>query len=176
MFRLAEGKSTVTSSIDRLSLDGNFYQKIGRIGYSNYLSITYQKNLYALSGSYVANTSLQVNSAQNINVGKNSIFLNTNYTHSVDHSQYVFFNSSLNSDAGVSYLLFKRIMGSSGVVYSSVDSWYQQAGVRQSLSGELNGKFYISIYVDARMNLRVIQPLWTSPVRADISLRYILKK
>ena len=63
-------------------------------------------------------------------------------------------------------------MASSGIVYASVNEWYSQVGIRQALSGQLNEKFYVNIYIDARRNLKLVQPLWNSPVRADFSIKY----
>jgi len=177
MMRIEAGQKNVVTLMDRISVEANLYKKIGRTGYRNYLSMAWQKNIYALSTSEnISSSSLQVNSFQNITVGKNLVFANVSYSGANNRSQYVYFNSSLNSDIGYSFQLFKRIMASSGVVYSSVNEWYKQIGIRQSLSGQLHEKFYVNVYVDARKNIELIQPLWHSPVRADISVKYILKK
>jgi hypothetical protein len=177
MVRIEEGTKTVMTAMERLSVESGLYKKFGKTSYRNYLTLAYQQNSYAFSPTEnISNTSLQVNTAQNISLGKNMLYANLGYIHSGNHSGYVYFNSSLNTDIGYSFQLLKRIIASSGIVYSSVNAWYKQLGLRQSLSGELSDKFSVSIYIDARKNLQVEQPLWDSPVRADISIRYILKK
>ncbi len=176
MLRIEEGVRNNVTAIDRLSIESNLYKKIGKTGYRNYMTVAYQKNVYALSPSASSgNTSLLFTSFQNIGIGKDLLFANISYTHSDNNSQYLFFNSSLSLDGGYSFLLFKRIIASSAIVYASVNDWYQQVGVRQSLSGQLNKKFYMSVYLDARKNIKLLQQLWDSPVRADISIKYILK-
>lgn len=176
MKRIEEGVKSIVTSIERLSVESNLYKKIGKTGYRNYLTLGWQKNIYALSATEnISNSSLQVNSFQNITIGKNLVYANVSYTSSNNSSAYVYFNTSLNTDIGYSFQLFKKITASSGIVYASVNEWYQQLGIRQGLSGQLNEKFYVNIYVDARKNLKLVQPLWNSPVRADISIKYVLK-
>jgi hypothetical protein len=177
MTRIEEGKRSVVSSMHRLSIESSLYKKIAKIGYRNYLSLAYQDNNYTLSPSEnISNTSLQLNSFQNITLGKNLVFVNLVYNRSLDPSTYVYFNTSLNVDAGYSFMLWKKIMVSPGIVYASVNEWYRQIGVRQSVSGQINDKFSVSVYVDARKNLVVKQVMWDSPVRADFSIRYLFKK
>jgi len=176
MTRIEEGSKSIVTSIERLSVESNVYKKIGKTGYRNYLTLGWQKNIYALSATEnVSNSSLQINSFQNITIGKNLFYANLSYTSSNNSSAFVYFNTSLNTDIGYTFQLFKKITASSGIVYASVNEWYRQLGIRQVLSGQLNEKFYINIYVDARKNLELVQPLWNSPVRADISIKYILK-
>jgi hypothetical protein len=176
MTRIENGSKNIVTSIERLSVESNLYKKLGKIGYRNYLTLGWQKNIYALSvAENISSSSLQVNSFQNITLGKNLLYANLSYTSSDNSSSYVYFNTSLNTDIGYTFQLFKKITASSGIVYASVNEWYQQLGIRQGLSGQLNEKFYINIYIDARKNMKVVQPLWNSPVRADISIKYILK-
>jgi hypothetical protein len=175
MLRIEDGVKSKASSIDRVSVETNIYKKIARTDYRHLLSLTYFKNMYALTAlENVSAVSLQVNSNQNILLGKNILSANCSYTYSDNQSQYVFFNSSFSSDISYSINLFRSISSSSGIVYSSVNNWYQQAGFRQSLNGEINKKFYISLFVDARKNLKLSQPLWADPIRVDLNVRYII--
>jgi hypothetical protein len=177
MVQVDGGTKTTMTAMKRLSAETSLYKKIGKSNYRNYMTLGYQENSYALSATEnISNTSLQVNSSQNVTIGKNLLYGNLSYIHSANHSAFVYFNSSVNSDIGYSFPVLKKFMVSSGIVYSTVNNWYSQLGVRESISGELNDKFFVSLYIDARKNLSVTQQLWDSPVRADISIRYILKK
>ncbi len=177
MARIENGTKSIATSMDRLSIESNLYRKIGKTGYRNYLTLARQKNSYALSATEnISNTSLQLNTFQNFSFRKNLLYANLSYSRAVNASAYVYFNTSLNTDIGYTFQLFKKITSSSGIVYASVNEWYRQIGIRQALGGQLNERFYINIYVDARKNLQLLQPLWNSPVRADISIKYIIKK
>jgi hypothetical protein len=88
----------------------------------------------------------------------------------------VYFNSSVISEAGITYLLLKKISLSSAFSYNSVQGWYQQVGIKQTLSGQLNDRFNFNIFVDARRNLKLYQPLLYGLFRTDISINYLIKK
>jgi hypothetical protein len=177
MTRNEDGRSFNVSKIDRLSVESNLYKKLGRQGYRNYVTLTYQNNEYLMTANnLVSSTSMQLNSSQSLTVGKNIFYANLFLVSSSNKSGYVYFNSSVNADAGITYQLTKRIMATSGVVYGNVDAWYRQVGVRQSINGELNERFIVSVYVDARKNIKEYLPSWNEPVRADISIRYVFRQ
>jgi hypothetical protein len=176
MLRIENGVRSLATVIDRLSVESSLFKKIKKNAYRNYITLTYQKNDYGLtSAGQVANTSLQINSSQSFSISKNFLFANLNYTNSRNRSQYVFFNTAFNGDVSYAFQLFKRIMASSGIVYASVVNWYQQVGIRQTFSGDLNKRFTMSLYVDARRNLKSSSSFWNDPVHADISIKYLLK-
>lgn len=95
MFRI-EGKiKTPVSSVERLSAEANLYRKFKRISYRNYMTLSGQRNKYSLgANAMVNNTSLTVSSFQNLLIRKNSLYINTNYNHTNNSSQYAFLNSS----------------------------------------------------------------------------------
>lgn len=176
MSRMESRHKTPVSSVERVSAEANIYKKFGKIMYRNFFSLSGQKNRYTIErNTAIKNNSLTVSSFQHILIGKRMLYVNINYTHANNSTQYVFLNSSFYTEAGYTYQLHKNITASSGFVYNNTDSWYRQAGIRQTVSGQLGEKFSVNVYVDLKKNLMVIQPLWNEPVRADISLRYILK-
>jgi hypothetical protein len=176
MIRKEPNAKTPVSVIERIALDASVYKKLGKIIYRNFFSIAGQKNIYSIgTGSNFKNNSVTISSFQHISIGARMIYMNINYNHAFNSADYVYLNSSLYGEAGFSYQLSRNIMASSGLTYTGTTGWYKQVGIRQTLSGQLGEKFMINIYADLKKNFQVIQPLWNDPVRADISLRYILK-
>lgn len=174
MVRIVGVSRHIASSIERLSLDANLYKRFNKTAYRNLISLSYLANSYDFLQSTSRTRSFQVNSVQSISLGKNLLFINTNYTSSNNQSGFVYLNTSLLTEAGYTYQLFRKLSASSGITYNGIEGWFKQLGIRQTLSGELGKKFSVNIYIDARKNLVVYQALWNQPIRADIALRYIL--
>ena len=176
MIRIEASSKQIATSLERLSFDASLSKRVNKIIYRNVLTLTYQKSSYAFAQGNSRNTSLMINSYQNISIGSNLIYVNTNYSKANNQTGFLYLNSSFLSEAGYTFMLLKKISASSGLVYNSIAAWYKQLGIRQTLSGQLNDKFNINIYVDLRKNLSVSRPLWNDPVRADIALHYYFGK
>lgn len=176
MTRIEDGKKSRTNLVDRLSVEGNFAKKIAGNYYRNTLSLSWQKNIYALGIEMLSNTALLLSSFQNYTIGNKLLYLNSNYNFANNPSEYVYFNSSFLGEAGITYLLFKKISSSSAVTYNSVSGWYRQMGIRQTISNQLNNRFNLNLYIDARKNLALYQPLLYGLFRADISIQYSISK
>jgi hypothetical protein len=175
MVRIDDQSKQVVTSVERLSFDANLYKKFHKTAYRNIVTLSYQKSSYAFIQGNSKTSSLLVNSFQNISIGKNLLFINTNYNKASNQSGFVYLNSSFLTEAGYSYQIFGKLSASSGLTYNSITGWFRQVGVRQTLSGQLSEKLSVNIYVDARKNLSVYQPLWNQQIRADIGLRYIFE-
>lgn len=176
MLKKEDGKNELVNLMDRLSLESNINRRFRKLRYNNYLTLAYQKNIFSMSADErVSNTSLQLNALQNFVIGKESFFANVNYNYSDNKSGYVYFNSSANIDAGYNYMLMKKIAASSGLVFASVRDWYSQFGARQTLSGQLNEKILIHFYIDVRRNTRVLETMWSRPVRGELTFSYKIR-
>jgi hypothetical protein len=176
MKRVTNGDKQNVSTIDRLSAETSISGKLWGAPYRNYVSIAYQGNEYAMGQTGFRSRSMVLSSFQSVAIGKKLLYVNTTYNNSSNNSAFAYFNSSVMAEAGFTYQLFRGISGSSAIVYNAVEGWYQQGGIRQTLSGQLSSRFNVNVYVDARNNFRLYQPLITGPVRADISLQYLFKK
>lgn len=176
MLRIEEGKKSTVSLLDKFSLEGTVAQRIAGTYYRNTLTLAWQKNQYQLGNEPVLNTSLILSSFQNITINKKLLYLNTHYNYVNNQSEYVYFNSSLMTEAGVTYLLFKKVSSSSALSYNSIKGWYQQVGLRQTISSQLNERFNLNLYIDARKNIQLLQPLLYGLFRADISIQYAINK
>ena len=174
MIRIEQSSKQVVSINDRLSVDANLYKRWHRITYRNQVTLSYQKSSYDFNRSSLSTSSFMVNSFQNISLGKNLLFTNISYNKAANSSGFIYLNSSFIAETGFTYQLFNKLSASSGLTYNSIAGWYKQLGIRQSLSGQLGEKFSMNIYIDAGKTLSLLQPLWNEPVRADISIRYIL--
>lgn len=171
----ALGKEPV-SSMNRLAIDASLAKKISRrIYYRNYISIAGQQNSFTWTeGNRVKNNAVSISSLQQLAFGNKTVYININYNYANSVSQFMFLNSSFYAETGHSYVLLKNISGSSGLIYNSTAGWYRQAGIRQSLSGQIGKRFFMNVFVDLKKNLRVLQPLWNDMIRTDISLRYLI--
>jgi DNA-binding transcriptional regulator GbsR (MarR family) len=176
--RIADGKKYVTASTQRLSFLASLTKKIGGNQYRNTVNLAYQQNKYTsdINSPLMGNTSLQFSSMQNIVIGKYAWFNNTMYNYVNNSTGFIFLTTSFNNDLGVAYTIGKTLGASSSIVYQSVDGWYKQISVRQSLSGQLGKRINMSVYVDAGKNIKVIQPIPFNTVRAEWSIQYLFNK
>ena len=176
MMRVQGGEKSIVSLLERLSVDGTVAQKLAGRYYRNNITLAWQKNKYLLGNEPVLNNSLSVSSFQSITLNSKLLFVNTLYDHARNNSQYVFFNSTFLTETGITYLLLKKISLSSSLTYNSVKGWYNQVGIKQTISGQLKDRFSFNIYVDARKNLKLYQPLLYGLFRTDISINYLIKR
>jgi hypothetical protein len=175
MLRKENSSKRPVSSLERIAVDASLYRKFGRLAYRNFFSLSGQWNSYSPDpAATMKNSSVTISSFQHLLLGKKMVYINMNYTHADNSAPQLFLNSSFYAETGYSYQLLKNITASSGLIYNNSAGWYRQAGIRQTISGQLGEKVSINIYVDMKKNLRVFHPLWDDPVRADMSLRYII--
>lgn len=175
--RKLDGVTTLGNKTDRLSADFNLNYRFRNTYYRNYLSLSHQGNEYQyLSGERMKSKSWTISSMQNITIGRQLVYWNLNYTSVNEASQFIFFNSSLNSDLGLSYSIGKYLSASSSVNYNGIKGWYSQLGIRQNISGQIGKRIQMSLYIDAGKNIKVYQQLpYNNTFRADWSLLYQLK-
>lgn len=176
MTRVENGQKSIVTQLDRFSVEGAVAQKIAGLYYRNNVTLAWQKNKYVPDNEPVTNTTITISGFQNIVINSKLLYLNTQYDYANNHTQYVYFNSSLLTEAGITYMLFKKISLSSALTYNSVAGWYKQAGIKQTVSGHFNDRFNLNIYVDARKNIEELQPLLFGLFRTDISINYSITK
>lgn len=176
MIRVENGKKNTVTSVERLSVDGELSKNIFGTYYRNNLSLSRQKNSFLLSSQLVSNTSFTLASFQNIVVKQKLLYLNVNYDYAHNASGYIYLNSSFMADAGSTFQLFKKLSLSSAISYNSIQGWYRQVGIKQTISNQLSDRFNLNIYMDARKNLALYQPLLYGLFRADVSIHYTIKR
>jgi hypothetical protein len=140
------------------------------------LSLFHQQNSYeAYQTNRVRSTSFIFNSFQNIQIGQRNVYLNISCSRADNKSRLLYFNSSLFSEAGYSYNLFKKITSTSGVIYDKITGYYDKIGFRQAFSGYWKERFNFTMYVDFTKD-RNSADLYRDPVRGNLSVYYIIKK
>jgi hypothetical protein len=175
--RVENGIKHLNASTERLAANANIAAKIWSLQYRNYFTLAYQKNSYAYQGTGNAlNKSLQFSSMQSFVIDKHVIYSNTSFNKVNNASAFIFFNTTFNTDLGITYSIGKNLSASSSVNYNSIEGWYQQIAIKQSLAGELSKKIKMDIYVDIGKNIKTYQPLPYSLFRAEWSLQYMFNR
>jgi hypothetical protein len=176
MLRIEGSEKNTLTYFDRLSVDANLTKSLQHFHYNNYISLAYQKNKYVLNNDYIGNKALLFSSNQTLMFNKRLLYWNTQLSQSENNAQFVYFNSMLNSEIGTSYNLFNKIQGTTMLVYGSVKNWYQQAGIRQTVSMAINENFGADMYIDVRRNIKLYQPLLFGLTRGEINFHYSFNK
>ncbi len=165
-------KSTLSLN-NRLSAEVALNKKLWRIPYRNNVSVTFQESQYTLDiNNPVRNSSVLVSSYQTIMVKNHMIYWNTNYNAINNNSQYVYFNSSFLTDIGLTYSIVPGITASSGITYSSVKAWYEQVGIRQTITGQIGKNLSMNLFLDARRNIKEHQDYYQELFRVEWAIRY----
>lgn len=176
--KVDEGTRLPVSHLDRISFELNLNKRLAAKYYRNYLNLSYQNSHLSFNDLNKSDSkTISLNNVQNITMGSHLLYWNNNFNFLTSNTPSQFYlNSSVLSDLGITYTLLKTISGSSSFNYNSVKAWYNQIGVRQSVSGTIGNNLDLNIYVNIGKNLKLYQPALYSPVRGDLSIRYTLKK
>jgi hypothetical protein len=175
--QVTKGERQLYTKTERLAVDAVVGAKLFRKTYRNNFSLAYSNNAFALTaGSMASVKSLLLNTTQTLSFGKTALNVTGVYNYVNNTTDFVFFNSSLNCDAGISYTLLKHFSASSSIGYASTNGWYKQLSYKQGLSGNIHDRFDVSVYVDFRKNLKLYQPIYTGTTRAEFSLFYTIMR
>ena len=173
--RLQDEKKYSIGGSNRLSVEGNFRKRFGKINYQHTASLSFLKNNYQFDSTPVGNKSVLISSVQTITINKKSYFLSLQYNRANAASEMIVFNTQLNADAGCMYSICKAVMGSTAINYNSTKGWFRQLGIRQTISGQLGERFIVSIYADLIKNIKEYRRSNMGNTRLDWSLQYLLK-
>jgi hypothetical protein len=162
---------------NRVAGNASLVKRIRGVHYRNTITLAYQDNkLNTGASSYAVNQSLQFSSLQSFTVGKQLVYANFTYNHVNNPSQFIFYNTSLNADAGLSYRLGNNLTASSALSYQSVKTWYQQVSLKQTLTGQIGKNINLNFYLDAGKTLKQYQPLPVGLVRGEWSIQYLFNQ
>lgn len=173
--RWEDNKKFGLGGSNRLSLDMNLRRRFGKINYQNVISLAALKNSYRFDSLPGNNNSILISSLQTVSIGSKSYYLNVQYNKATTPSVLIVFNTQFNCDAGIMYSIGKTITASTALNYNSTKYWFQQLGIKQSISGQLGDRFTVSVYADILKNIKEYQPNQMDNLRLDWSLRYLLK-
>jgi hypothetical protein len=161
--------------MSRLAVEGQLVQRIAGLQYRNYTSIAHMKSDYGTAQSQqpMRTSGLMINMNQQLMLKSHTPFVNLMINRVNNQTGFVFFNNSIQVDAGTSFVIGKLVSASTAVVYNEVNNWYQQLGIRQSASANLRS-MQCFFNLDLRKNLSVSNPLYMQNFRIDWGLRYTL--
>jgi hypothetical protein len=174
-FRSLGTNGNLLNSMSRLAVEGQLVQRIAGLQYRNYTSIAHMKSDYGTAQSQqpMRTSGLMINMNQQLMLKSHTPFVNLMINRVNNQTGFVFFNNSIQVDAGTSFVIGKLVSASTAVVYNEVNNWYQQLGIRQSASANLRS-MQCFFNLDLRKNLSVSNPLYMQNFRIDWGLRYTL--
>lgn len=175
MVRFDDSGKHRATTLDYLSVDGNFTKKVAGYFYNLYTTVLFQKNQFA-SGSLnydTKNIGIVVN--QSLAVKKLLFYWNTQLNRSQNNSQLIYLNSSFNSEIGTSLNILRTVSLSSSISYNAINKWYNQLGIREGLDFTINQQISVSGFIDLHKNLRLYEPLIFGLVRGSVQVHYNFK-
>lgn len=161
------------NTTDRVTGEFAFQKRLRHTFYRHTLSLTYNRSRYLWMGDSTANLkAATITSMQSVTIGQQLLYGNVTYTYSQNPGGPAYLNSLLNTDIGITYMLGKKISATSGLNYSNMQRFYEQAGFRQSLSASLNSHLAMSLFADCRFNIKQYETYYDDLVRVDWSIKY----
>ena len=158
----------------RFSLEGSFRRRFGRINYQHSLTLAYVRSTATLDTIPITN-GVDLSSMQTFTVNKLCYYLNTQYSRANKVSGPLFFNTQFNTEAGCVYKIDKRFSSSTAIYYNSMQHHYRQAGIKQSISGQIGDRFTVTLYGDLQKQLETYTPYSIGNTALNWSLQYVLK-
>ncbi|MEO6314595.1 MAG: hypothetical protein ABIU63_09125 [Chitinophagaceae bacterium] len=160
---------------NRLAVDANWRRRFHKNTYQHFVSLALLQNSYRADSILSANHSLLINSMQTVTRGDKSYYLNLQYNQSAGLANAAVFNTQFNAEAGCSYSLFKGLVASTAINYNSTKNWFQQAGIKLSMSGQFGENCMIGFYTWVVKNIKEQHPVNMDMMRLDWSIRYLLR-
>lgn len=163
----------LNNSSDAVTIDLHLQQRLGNVFYRNMISTVYNNTKYLFKpGEYTKVQSVTLTSLQSIALGTHLLYVNSIYAYAHNPSAYVFFNSSYTEEAGFTYAMGKKLNASSAFNYSGGKGWYEQLGLRQTITATITPKLDFSFYIDKKVNVRQQAEYYDDLLRVDWSLKY----
>jgi hypothetical protein len=160
---------------DQLAMEINLQKRIKNVSYRNSISITGYNNHYSFDSLAVNNKSILLTSMQSITYKKHTYYVNLQYNKANATTAVALFNTQFMTDLGFMFRIGDKIMASTAVNYNSVQDWYRQVGIKQTISGQLTEKLQFSLYADVFKNIKVFRPSYMDNIRFEWTLQYFLK-
>ena len=191
--QVVDGVHSRVGAITRYSADVNWNIRIKHYQYHQFASLAYVNNTFPDSTLGVGATpilgifpgsvapitgpsftlhSWQLTTLQSLSIKSCQVFFDNTLVYAPNNSAYVYLNSTWNTEGGYQYPLNGNLSASTSLTYTVVADWYEQAGVKQSLSGRLSSHCTLTAYIDLGRNLVVLQSYPVPGVRGDVLLSY----
>ena len=176
--RTTVSENYLSSKSHRIAVRGNVNRKIGKgFTYRNFIELASSKDNYydILLDKFNSNNSISFTSLQTLVLGSQTLFVNLTGNHAKQNTGYLFGNSSLSIDGGMTFTPAKNIFLSSALVYNEVSKMYSQLAIRQSISTQLGKNLMIEGFIHAGKNLYEQGYLHIPAVTGNLSISYNLK-
>lgn len=173
--RLQDGRKYHTGATNRLSLEANGRKRFGRINYQYVFSIAALKNNYLFDSIPVNNSSILISLWQTVTLNGRSWYMDMQYNRAGNTSMLALLNTQLTAGAGCMYTIHRGITASTSLNYNSVQGWYRQLSIKQSINGQISDRFTIRLYADFARNIELFRPYTMGNSRFDWSIQYSFK-
>ena len=176
--RTGASENYLSSKSHRLAVRGNMNRKVGRgLTYRNFMEMASSRdNFYdVFADRFVSNRMISFTSLQSLNIGRQSLFINLSGNLANAKTDYLYSNSNLSVDAGMTFNSVRNIYLSSSVVYNEVSGMYSQLGIRQALSVLIGKNLSLDGYVNLGKNLYKLDFIQVPAITGNLSVSYNLK-
>jgi hypothetical protein len=168
----------LSSKSHRLALRGAVNRKVGKgFTYRNFMELASSRdNFYdIIQDKFNSNGFISFTSLQTLLIGKQTLFVNITGNHARQNQGYLFGNSSVSLDAGITFSTTRKVSLSSALVYNEVNQLYGQVAIRQSVSALLGKRIVLDGFLHAGKNLYEPSYLRIPAVTGNLSISYNLK-
>ena len=173
LLRLTDANKQTMYVSRKASLESNMAYSVLNNHARSGISVGWQQfdNVYVQQGS--TSDLLMVQSVNSVVLdGGRVLSLNLFYNKELKENQLI--GDMLNSDAGISYTLLKKINLTSSLTYLDNKLAARQLGLRQAVNSYIGRKVNLNLYVDWRKNLiEPMNPYLYSNFRGELSLQYL---
>ncbi|MEP7280033.1 MAG: hypothetical protein ABI813_15405 [Bacteroidota bacterium] len=158
-----------------LSLEGNFRKRFGAFSYQHTASLSILKSHFRPDSLSSGGTAFLLSSIQTITINSKSYYLNLQYNKTGSPVLMPTISTQLNADAGLSYSICKGVLVSTALTYNYTREWFQQFGIKQTISGAIGERFTVSVFAVIAKNIKTYRDNNIENTRIDWSLQYLLK-
>lgn len=176
--RVSKEESYLSSKSYRIALRGNVNRKVRKgFTYRNFLELTSSNDSFydPYQDKFISNGFISFTSLQTLNIGQQTLFFNTTANHARKNTNYLYGNSSLAIDGGMTFSATRNISMSSALAYNEVSKMYGQLSLRQSISAVLGKKIVLDGYLNAGKNMYELPGLHIPAITGNLSISYQLK-
>lgn len=176
--RISKDENYIAGRTSYFSLRGNIYKKVMRgFTYRNFVEITSSKDQFydLIEDKFIPNSSVSFTSLQTLSIGRRTLFINTIASHARQSTNYLYGNSSLSIDGGITFFASGNLSVSSAVAYSRINQMYSQLSLKQSANIVIGERMMLDCYINAGKNMFVADGLHIPCISGNLSFSYQLK-
>jgi len=167
--------SYTAAASNRLSVEGNFRKRFGPINYQHSIGLSVVRTHYKPDNIPSENNGIDFSSMQTVGINRRSYYLSMQYNKSGNRRELMLFTAQFSAEAGCMYTIHDGVSCSTAIHYHNMQHWYRQAGVKQSISGQIGERFIVTVFADIQKKLKTYRPFYIGNTSFSWSLQYLLK-